>query len=101
MTTKSNLQRYLVSATYLTELSKSPYPHEYPRIMGYYDTETPEKAFEKFLHDHAPTIRRAQIFYDDVMVIPVPATGFKYQLSAVYGQLAKFPNTEALEEFGR
>lgn len=100
MTTK-NKQRYQVSATYLTELHKSPYPHEYPRIMAYYDVESPEKAFEHFLHDHAPTVRRAQIFYDDIMVIPVPVTGYTYQLSKVFGQLAKFPNEDALEEYGK
>lgn len=94
-----NKQRYLVSATYLTEMSGSPYPHEYPRVMGYYDAESPEKAFEYFLHDHAPTIRRAQLFHDDILVIPVPDTGFKYQLSKVYGELAKFPNEDVLEEF--
>lgn len=96
--TKNNLQRYLVSATYIEEVYKSPYSYQYPRVMGYYDAENEEKAFRMFLTEHAPDIRRAQIFHDDIVVIPVPDIGFKYKMSSVFGRLAKFPNKEILEE---
>lgn len=92
-------QRYQVVATYLQEVTASPYPHQYPCIMGYYDAYNPAEAFKLFLAEHAPNVRRAQLFYDDVLVIPVPDNGFKYKLSTLYGELAKFPNEKILEEF--
>lgn len=91
-------QRYQVSATYLELLEGSPYDHQYPRVMGYYDAESSDDAYKQFLAQHAPDVRRAQIFYDDIIVIPVPKTGRIYKLSKIYGELAKFPNEKVVEE---
>ena len=88
----------MVTATYLQKVDYSPFPYQYPRVMGYYDTDSPDEAFHLFVKEYASDLRRIQLFYDDVLVIPVPATGFKYKLSKVFGELAQFPNPTALEE---
>lgn len=93
-------QRYLVSATYLTNETISPYLENRPRIMGFYDVDSPQEAFGAFLDEHAPDVTQAQWFYDDVLVIPVPKNGYSYKLSNVFGQLAKFPNDKYIENEG-
>lgn len=91
------LQRFQVVATYITETTKSPYPVEYPRVMGYYDASNSEQAFGLFMIEHAPDVRSAQWFHDDILIIPVPKNGYACKLSDVYGQLAKFPNRKLLD----
>lgn len=90
-------QRFLVAATYVEGVVTTPYPNQHPRIMGYYDVDTPDEAFEAFLDQHAFNLEEAQWFYDDIMVIPVPKDGYSYKLSSVFGELAKFPNFKYIE----
>lgn len=95
-------QRYQVAATYLMDVEYSPYPqYQHPMIMAYYDVDTPDEAFQKFLEEHAPNVQEAQWFYEHIMVVPVPKDGFIYKLSDVYGEVARFPNHKYLEEEGR
>lgn len=97
----NNLTTYMAMAQYYTdEPGRRPFKGDYPRCMGFYEAATPQEAFAKFIEEFAPNGHEAQVFYNQVTMVPcLTAQGYQFKMDSVYpGDLFRFPNPKAVHK---
>jgi len=88
----------MVLANFISRSVSLLNPDDYQKAMGIYTTTDPLAAFKQFIKQYASDIRQAQLFKDQVFVIELTQNVNIYKMSSMFGQLAKFPNSDLLDD---
>lgn len=88
----------MIIANFISRSISTLNPDDFSKVMLITEAPNPNEAYKEFIKRFGQDVRLIQIFHNNINIVEIPETMTVFKLSETYGQLAKFPNYDILED---